>query len=150
MKSLQARREDLGALLLRPMALQSDDGSVLWWTFAGGRINQTLKHALEWSHGWKVAADNFRLRVGGAGVTDEAVRTAARDLAAPEFWARPELGSALLARLPAYRLSKFQSAMPDAMAGEMVGNYLLDMPGAQAFARSCVLEATPLDRSSPS
>jgi len=146
MKSLQARREDLGALLLRPMALQSDDDSVLWWTFAGGRINQTFKHALEWSHGWKVAADNFRLRIEGAGVTDETVRTAARKLAAPEFWARPELGAALLARLPAYRLSKFQSAMSDAMAGEMVSNYLLDLPGAEAFAGQCVM-ALPLDRS---
>src|SRR5207245_6950384 len=36
MTALQARRDDLGELLRRPMALQMVDGSALWWTFACG------------------------------------------------------------------------------------------------------------------
>lgn len=71
-KALQASRDDMGALLRRPLALQTDDdAAALWWTFAGGRINQTLKHAMEWSQGWKVSSDNFRLRITGPGVFDE-------------------------------------------------------------------------------
>jgi ATP-dependent Lhr-like helicase len=47
----------------------------------------------------------------------------------------PETQQALLARLPEYRLSKFQQALPDAFAVEMVGVYLLDVAGAAAFLR---------------
>lgn len=137
MQGLQARREELGALLQRRMALQMDGDSALWWTFAGGRINQTLKHALEWRQGWKVVADSFKLRVEGAGVSDEAVRAAVRELGAEGFWEDPETGRALLARLPAYRLSKFQDALPEAMAVEMVGGFLLDLEGARWFAERC-------------
>lgn len=137
MTALQARRDDLGELLRRSMALQIDDGSVLWWTFAGGRINQTLKHAMEWSKGWRIVADNFRLRVDGPGASDEAVRLAVGEMASTDFWTRPETGSALLSRLPEYRLSKFQDALPDTMAVEMVGNYLLDIAGARSFLDAC-------------
>ena len=34
-----------------------------WWTFAGGRINHTLKYALEVLGGWKITADSFALAV---------------------------------------------------------------------------------------
>lgn len=136
MRAIQARRDGLGDTLKRPLALQSDEGVLRWWTFAGGKINQTLKHALEWSQSWKVVADNFELRISGAGVSDSAVRAAIRGMAVGEFWDRPETGRALLAKLPAYRLSKFQDALPEAFAVEMVGTYLLDVPRAQAFAQS--------------
>lgn len=116
MKAIEAKREDLGETLRRPIALQNDEGQLRWWTFAGGKINQTLKHALEWSKDWKVVADNFALRISGAGVSDGAVRAAAVEMAGTEFWERPETARALLARLPAYRLSKFQDALPEAFA----------------------------------
>ena len=48
----------------------------------------------------------------------------------PAFWAAPETSQAILARLPEYRLSKFQDALPDAYATEMVGAYLLDTGAA--------------------
>ena len=132
-RAIDMRREELGDTLRRPLALQSDDGVLRWWTFAGGRVNHTLKYALEWSQGWKVAADNFELRISGAGVSDRAVRAAIQDMAGGEFWAKPETGRALLAKMPAYRLSKFQDALPEAFAVEMVGNYLLDMSGTRTF-----------------
>lgn len=81
-------------------------------------------------------ADNFELRISGSGVSDVAVREAVREVASPAFWDKPETRSAILGRLPAYRLSKFQDALPDPFAVEMVGNYLLDVPGARVFAQS--------------
>ena len=134
MRAIQARRDELGDTLRRPLALQNDDGMLRWWTFAGGRINHTLKYALEWSQSWKVVADNFELRISGAGVSDSAVRNSIREMAGSEFWDNPETGRALLAKLPAYRLSKFQDALPEAFAVEMVGSYLLDVPVTRAFA----------------
>lgn len=36
-----------------------ENKQVQWWTFAGGRINSTLKYGLECLWGWEVRADNF-------------------------------------------------------------------------------------------
>jgi ATP-dependent Lhr-like helicase len=144
MRAIQARREELGDTLRRPLALQDDEGVLRWWTFAGGKINHTLKHALEWSQDWKAVADNFELRISGAGVSDGAVRTAIQDdMAGSHFWDKPETLGALLGRLPAYRLSKFQDALPDAFAVEMVGNYLLDVPATRAFVASLAARGDP-------
>jgi ATP-dependent helicase Lhr and Lhr-like helicase len=133
MHALQARREELGDTLRRPLALQDDDGLLCWWTFAGGKINHTLKYALEVSQNWKVVADNFELRISGPGVSDGAVHAAAAEMAGAAFWEEPDTRRALLAKLPAYRLSKFQEALPEEFAVEMVGNYLLDIPATRAF-----------------
>src|SRR5690606_16425710 len=68
-------RSDLGKLLARSEdALVFDGKTMTWWTFAGGRINQTLKYAIEWKSGWKVVPDNFSIRIEGSGVTHETVR----------------------------------------------------------------------------
>jgi hypothetical protein len=37
--------------------------------------------------------------------------------------------------LPEYRLSKFQRALPDSLQVEMVGQYLVDFEGTEAFMR---------------
>ena len=146
-RAIEARREELGDTLRRPIATQTDDGAVRWWTFAGGKINQTLKYGLEWSRNWSVKADNFALCVSGTGVSDGAVREGIRELSSVAFWSKPETTSAILGRLPAYRLSKFQDALPDAFAVEMVGNYLLDVPRAQVFAQSALRETGSEDAS---
>jgi ATP-dependent helicase Lhr and Lhr-like helicase len=130
---LKARREDLGETLRRPLAIRNDEGTVRWWTFAGGKINQTLKYALEHARGWKVGADSFALHIQGAAVSDTALREALRDLAEPTFWDDAETWKAILARLPQYRLSKFQDALPETMVVEMVGQYLLDLTAARLF-----------------
>ena len=133
MRALQARREELGDTLRRAFALQADGSEVRWWTFAGGKINHTLKYGLELSEGWKVIPDNFAIRISGPGVSDSAVRTAVSRIAGAGFWEDPSTRAALFARLPAYRLSKFQDALPDAFAVEMVGSYLLDVVATGKF-----------------
>ena len=51
-KHLQAKRDDLAELLRRPgQAVQLDGSAALWWTFAGGRINHTLKYGFEVAEG---------------------------------------------------------------------------------------------------
>ena len=46
------------------------------------------------------------------------------------FWDAPDTRKAVLARLPAYRLSKFQDCLPEAFALEVVERYLLNVEGA--------------------
>ena len=49
------------------------------------------------------------------------------------FWDDPETHHAIMARLPKYRLSKFQRALPEAAATEMVGGYLLSLSQAKQY-----------------
>ena len=130
---LAARRADLSDTLRRPLAIQTEEDLVRWWTFAGGKINHTLKYAIELSSGWKVVADNFNLKVSGDGVSDAALRERLADLSRADFWEARETQEQLLARLPEYRLSKFQQALPDRFAVEMVSGYLLDVAAAKRF-----------------
>ena len=129
-------REDLGELLKRtPDGLRQEPGSVKWWTFAGGRINQTLKYAFEHECSWKVVPDNFAVRIEGDGVSLDTVMSAIADFRAAGFWADPERQRNLLALLPEYRLSKFQRVLPDKYQTEMIGGYLLDFAGTAEFLR---------------
>ncbi len=130
-------QEDLAALLQRGgHPIQLDGGVARWWTFAGGRVNHTLKYALEWLEGWKVVPDNFLVRVQGDGITHETIRAAIDRMSEPEFWEREKTRSAVLGRIPEYRLSKFQVALPEWAAAEMVGTYLLDFSGTRSFLRT--------------
>lgn len=129
-KHLDDRREDLGDLLRRAGHAVQLDGSVArWWTFAGGRINHTLKYGFEVAAGWKVVADNVQLRIEGDGVGHESVRAAIGKMATMAFWDTPEVRRAVLARLPGYRLSKFQDCLPERFALEVIESYLLDVGG---------------------
>lgn len=128
---LEAKREELGALLRqRGFAIQMDGGVARWWTFAGGKINHTLKYGFEVIAGFKVVADNIHLRIEGDGVGHESVRSAIGAMASAEVWAEPAMRRALLGRLPGYRLSKFQDCLPERFALEVIEGYLLDVAGA--------------------
>lgn len=131
LRHVEEKRAELGDLLRRAgPAVVLDDGVARWWTFAGGRNRPHAQVRFGIAEGWKVIADNFQLRIEGDGVGHEAVRTAAIErMASPEFWTSPTTRHAVLARLPGYRLSKFQDCLPEAMALEMVGGYLLDIEG---------------------
>lgn len=127
-------RGDLGQLLNRNgPSLQQDGGRAFWWTFAGGRINHTLKYALEWKQGWKVIADNFSLRIEGNGINGDTVRAAIAEMSNPTFWNDERTRTSLLSKVPEYRLSKFQRALPPKFEVEMVGGYLLDFEGTWEF-----------------
>lgn len=134
--SLAEWRTELGSVLGGDEAgIQVDGKTLLWWTFAGGRINQTLKYALEWRTGWKIVPDNFALKMEGDGVTREALRDALRVLRMPAWWSDPENQRHLLAKVPEYRLSKFQQVLPEKWQVEVVGAYLLDFAATSAFLR---------------
>lgn len=131
--ALQLYREDFSALLQRGNAIQLSDDGARWWTYAGGRINQTLRHAIAEMTGWKVVNDNFRLRFEGDGVSHEAVTKAITAVADPSFWEDAELWQRIVARIPPHRFSKFQAALPPRFELELVGRYLLDLDGARRF-----------------
>jgi len=134
--ALEEWRGDLGELLRRNEPIQFDGSTLTWWTFAGGRINQTLKYALEWKGRWKVTPNNHYLEIKGSGLSHGALVEQLEALRVPGFWSEPETRQKILALVPEYRLSKFQRVLPDALQVEMVGDYLVDFEGAAAFLGS--------------
>lgn len=130
--ALKMVREDLGRVLQSagPALQVTDDGDALWWNFAGGRINHTLKYALEAELGWRVVPDNFFVRISGAGGTHGAIERGLAAVASDAFWGEPGRLRSIAARIPAYRLSKFQDALPDAAVTEMLAQAFLDPTGA--------------------
>jgi ATP-dependent helicase Lhr and Lhr-like helicase len=136
-KHICEQRDELGDLLgSSGAAVQMQGRAALWWTFAGGRVNHTLKYGFEVLEGWKAVTDNFQLRIEGDGVGHESVRKAIARMSTPAFWEEPATRRALLARLPEYRLSKFQDCLPEKFALEVVENYLLDVGGTVRWLTS--------------
>ena len=112
--------------------IEVDDDELRWWTFAGGRINGTLRYALNALHGgWKVVPDNWVIKVRGEGLEERGFREALGRLREPGFWEDERLWRDVAASLPNYRLSKFQALMSDWVEREVVGAYLLDVAGAR-------------------
>ena len=123
-----------GVLSTGSLDLWEDAGEVRWWTFAGGRINNTLRYALAAVGGeWTVVADNFGISVRG-GADRARVAEAIWQLSVPEFWDDSALWGEVAAGLPNYRLSKFQSLMPPWVEREMLASALLDIEGAWRHA----------------
>lgn len=130
--ALAARREALAAVLADGQdGLELSDDEVRWWTFAGGRINSTLRYAMDAVRpGWTIVPDNYSLAIRGDGVEISTVRQAIAQMRDPSFWHDDALWSRVSAGLPGYRLSKFQPLMPPWVEREVVATYLLDAGGA--------------------
>jgi len=112
-------------------SIEDAEGELRWWTFAGGRINHTLRYALGALHsGWKIIPDNFHIKIRGEGITRRDLLEAIDAIAEPEFWANERLWQDIADTLPAYRLSKFQPLMPAWVERESLAGYLLDVGGA--------------------
>ena len=129
---LATRREEMRSVLdAEHGGIDVADDEIRWWTFAGGRINATLRYALEAvGGGWKVIPDNFLIKVRGDELDISRFREVLSRLREIEFWEDDALWAGVAASLPNYRLSKFQPLMPPWVEREVVASYLLDVAGA--------------------
>lgn len=135
---LAERREALGRLLGadRP-GIEIADNEIRWWTFAGGRINSTLRYGLgTLLPGTQIVPDNFLLRLRGDDLSYARFRDAIATLRDPSFWGNQELWDGIIDTLPGYRLSKFQPLMPPWIEREVIGSYLLDVGGTERWLNS--------------
>ena len=125
---LAAKRASLAAIAESVDPVDETDSGLVWWTFAGGRVNSTLKHALAAVGGeWSITTSNLAITVKGA--SRSALREARERFAEVEFWADEALWRDVAKGLPGYRLSKFQPLMPQWVEQEMLATFLLDIEG---------------------
>ncbi len=131
--ALDEYRADLRPLLQGGHRIQIESGRALWWTFAGGKINHTLKYAIQLYHNCSIVADNFRLKIEGDSVSPTTLKLAIAQISNDAFWNEPSTKRFICQQLPEYRLSKFQQTLPESYSLEIISNYLLDIPGAVLF-----------------
>lgn len=130
--ALAARRAEFSGWLEPGRGgVEVEDQEIRWWTFAGGRINSTLRYALEAvGAGWKVIPDNHVIKIRGEYLDQGAFHEALSRLGSPDFWKDEKVWGAVAASLPGYRLSKFQAFLPPQVEREVVTTFLLDVAGA--------------------
>jgi ATP-dependent Lhr-like helicase len=130
---LAEKRESIQPLFQgRRAGIEARDGELRWWTFAGGKINATLRYGLEAVGGdWKITTDNFLVKAKGEGITAERFKDAIERLSTPEVWDDTKFWMDVAESLPNYRLSKFQDLMPDWVEQEVVADYLLSTKKAR-------------------
>lgn len=145
---LAQQREAIGTLVEpRVGGIEVDADEIRWWTFAGGRINSTLRYALEaLGSDWKVVPDNYGIKLRGDGLSRVRFGQILEQLRDLEFWENGQLWSDVADSLPNYRLSKFQPLMPPWIEREVVASHLLDVAGAWDWltqGESAELERVP-------
>jgi ATP-dependent Lhr-like helicase len=137
---LEEKREAIQPLFQSARTgIEVRDGELRWWTFAGGKINATLRYGLEAVGGdWKITTDNILVKAKGEGITPKRFHDAIERLATPEIWDDAKHWRDVAQSLPNYRLSKFQDLMPDWVEQEVVADYLLAVSGARSW---CSIES---------
>ncbi|MCC6811542.1 MAG: DEAD/DEAH box helicase [Deltaproteobacteria bacterium] len=136
--SLRAQRAaHAGTLRPRIGGIDVTSDEILWWTFAGGRINTTLRHALAaLNPSWTIVPDNFVVKIRG-GMQGE-LQDSIRRMRDPGFWTDETFWRGVSMGLPGYRLSKFQPLVPGWIEREMLASFLIDIEGTQTWhERAC-------------
>ena len=145
--AIQQLREEHVFLHDEPAPLTDEaDGSIKWWTFAGGRGNRLLAAALQDKLGDKVTAGNEAIRLSaGAAQSQVAVRKAIRELAeGPGLtWADAARWTDVGANA---RVSKFQPCLPEATERELVARELMSVADATAVLAAWREASSPSSR----
>ena len=128
---LHEEREKLGSFLdPEKGGIDGDTHELRWWTFAGGRINSTLRYALAFIEPtWTFIPDNYAIRIRGESPTSAWLGEAIGRIAQTNFWSDDDLLTSISGSLPNYRLTKFQPLMPDWVEREILQHHLLDLLG---------------------
>jgi len=134
LKALTEHRESFAGLAgAGARKIEMGDDEVRWWTFAGGRVNTTLKYAIEARSPWKVVVDNLVVRVRGENSLGHDFAKRLEELRGSTVWNDDGLWAKIKASLPEYRLSKFQDVLPEPAQREMLAEFMLDVPKARAL-----------------
>jgi len=137
-QSLTSMREDRQALLASSFApVEHDDKGFIWWTWAGGNINNTLRAVLRIELNADVQAGNEYIRVNSDTSMFKTYTDTISKISQPHYWDNPEFLKKLYEMVPNYRLSKFQPYLPETLKLRLVAETLFDIEGTLAFLKSC-------------
>jgi len=120
-----------------PLPITEAPGELRWWTYAGGKANNTLAPLLQLRLGGKVTANNIALAFSGqAARSQTALRQALRELR-EEDALRADNVRRFAAGLARGRISKFQPCLSERLELELLAETLMDVEGAARTIRGC-------------
>lgn len=133
LKRLYALRQERYYLANHFAPLQVVGQQLIWWTYAGGRVNSTLRYALAYELGCEITSNNYCLRFDIDVLSERTIRARIGDMSQVGYWQDPKRMEAIRRQLPALRLSKYQPCLPEQLQGELLAKEFLDLSEAQTF-----------------
>jgi len=130
---LESIRQDFFFLQPDKAPLHLEGDHLFWWTFAGGKVNNTIKELFKYLLGAEVVSSNYYVKLKQEEVDAPLIQSLIEKMKSEEFWQEPGLQKDLISQLPVHRLSKFQDCLPLWAQFELVGHELLDIEGVQSF-----------------
>lgn len=134
---LESLRNDQQPLLSSQFApIEYDEKGIIWWTWAGGNINNTLRTVLKIELKADVQASNEYVKVKSDHLTINDYQETIRRISNPHYWDNSELLSSIYSLVPNYHLSKFQPYLPEELKLRLVADTVFDVEGTLAFLKS--------------
>lgn len=142
---LEEIREDRQALLSSKFApIEQDEKGIIWWTWAGGNINNTLRTIFKIELKADVQASNEYVKIKSSSLTQDDCQETIQKISNPQYWNDPEVLKAINTMVPNYHLSKFQPYLPEELRLKLVADTIYDIEGTLAFLEN-VTESSLLD-----
>ena len=115
--------------------IEYDDKGIIWWTWAGGNINNTLRAVLMMELNAEVRSRNESITIKSDHLDPEDYDKAINKISAPSYWDDPEVHKMLLAGVPNYHLSKFQPFLPEQLRWQLIADSIYDIDATINFLR---------------
>jgi len=133
---LESIRDDRQAFLSSKFApIEHDEKGLIWWTWAGGNINNTLRTIFKIELKADVQASNEYVKVKHNSLTSKSYLDTIKKISDPQYWNDPELLKTINTMAPNYHLSKFQPYLPDELRLRLVADTIFDVEGTLAFLK---------------
>ena len=113
--------------------IQVEMPHVIWWTYAGARINNTIKYIFQKLLSCDVISNNYFLKFKVSQTTIIEIEEMILKMKNPSFWENKELILSISKILPKHHLSKFQDCLPERLEMDLIANAFLDIPSTISF-----------------
>jgi ATP-dependent Lhr-like helicase len=134
---LESLRDDQQAYLSEEFApIEHDNKGMIWWTWAGGNVNNTIRTVLKIELGIDVQASNEYIKIKSDTLIIQKLREAIKKISDPGYWDNLELLRKIYTMVPNYHLSKFQPYLPEDLKLKLVADKVFDFEGTIEFLKN--------------
>jgi len=138
---LKDLREDQQQFLgSRYAPVEYDDKGMIWWTWAGGHINNTLRAVLMMELNAEVQAKNESITIKNDHLRPEDYDKILKKISNPAYWDDPNVHKTLIAGVPNYHLSKFQPFLPEQLKWQLIADSIYDVKRTIGFLEAFQVE----------
>jgi ATP-dependent Lhr-like helicase len=133
---LESMRDDQQSYLSDEFApIEHDDKGMIWWTWAGGNINNTIRIVLKIELDIEVQASNEYVKIKSDTLIIQKLREVIKKISDPGYWDNIEVLREIYSMVPNYHLSKFQPYLPEKLKLKLVADKVFDFEGTIEFLK---------------